>query len=53
MVNNKKDNVDISGEYRSYYKILDAILQQARIHPKGLNSLPKKVQEHIAKLVKK
>lgn len=35
------------------YKIIDAVLQQARMHPKGLNSLPKKVQEHIAKLSKK
>jgi len=40
-------------EFRAQYKILDAMLQQARVHPNGLNSLPKKVQEHIAKLVKK
>ena len=34
------------------YKILDAILEQARTHPKGLNSLPNKIQEHIAKMIK-
>ena len=35
------------------YKILDAMLVQARTHPKGLSSLPEAIQKHIADLIKK
>ena len=33
------------------YKILDAMLHQARTHPRGLSSLPLAMQKHIANII--
>ena len=42
---------NLSAPYATY-KILDAMLQQARTHPKGLSSLPIAIQKHIASIIK-